>query len=266
MTVRVFWPAAWLAVVLVGCAPRGVVKPHAPDMTGLVESYESPTGVLDPDDTEALAATVALVNEGLARTELATRLRELLTELIKPVVPSDSDDDDGDSNGFQLNVKANGYLKAVRICPGWTLPSEVDPENGSIHATATFSEKGLDPVVWGTVVACRYRVGSTRVELSPAGANDGLRVYWGEGIDRETIETRDLVFSINLRVDIDGDSLPLEVDFRVVDGGSFEYLVPVDSGTLVVRADDDGTFVLRSREGTFSCDESFDCDLESRND
>lgn len=266
MIARAFWPAAGLVGLVLGCSPQGVVKPHAPDMTGLVESYDSPTGILDADDTVELAATVAVFSEVLARSEIATRLRELLGELIKPIVPSDSDESDGDINGLQLNVKANGYLNAVRICPGWTLPSVVDPDNGSIHATATFSEKGLDPVVWGTVAACRYRVGSTRVELSPVGDEDGLRVYWGEGIDRETIQTRDLVFSIHLGVDIDGDSLPLEVDFRVVDGGSFEYLVPVDSGTLVVRAEDDGSFGLRSRDGSFSCDESFDCDLESRND
>jgi len=234
-------------------------------MTGVVESYETPTGILDPDDTAELAATVAVFSEVLARTELATRLRELLGDLIEPVTPINSEQDDGDGR-FHLDVKANGYLEATRICPGWALPSEVDVGNGSIHATATFSEQGLDPVVWGTVAACRYRVGSTRVELASAGDTDGLRVYWGEGIDRETIETRDLVFSINLRVDVDGDQLPLEVDFRVVDGGAFEYLVPVDSGTLVVRADDDGSFLLRSRDGTFACDESFDCDLESRND
>jgi hypothetical protein len=259
------WPVAWLAGLAAGCAPQGVVKPHAPDMTALVESYDTPSGILDPDDTAELAATVAVFSEVLARTEIATQLRELLGELIKPIVPGDTQQDEGD-NGLQLNVKANGYLQATRICPGWTLPPQPDPDNGAIYATATFSEQGLDPVVWGTVAACRYRVGSTRVELTPSGDADGLRVYWGEGIDRETIETRDLVFSINLKVDIDGDAFDLDVDFRVLDGGAFEYLVPVDSGTLVVRADADGSFELRSRDGTFGCDESFDCALESRNE
>jgi hypothetical protein len=131
-----------------------------------------------------------------------------------------------------------------------------------VHATATFSEKGPDPVVWGSVAACRYRVGGTRVELTPAGDVDGLRVYWGEGVDRETIASKDLVFSIDVRADIDGESSALDVDFRVVDQGTLEYLVPVDSGVLVVRANADGTFVLRSRDGSFACAEDFDCDLE----
>jgi len=100
--------------------------------------------------------------------------------------------------------------------------------------------------------------------LSPAGGGDALRVYLGEGIGFQAIDARDLVFSIRSRVDIDGDSFPLDVDFRAVDGGALEYLVPVASGNLVVRADDDGSFELRSRDGTFACDESFECDSESR--
>jgi hypothetical protein len=100
--------------------------------------------------------------------------------------------------------------------------------------------------------------------LSPAGDGDALRVYLGEGIGFQAIDARDLVFSIRSSVDIDGDSFDLNVDFRAVDGDALEYLVPVDSGNLVVRADDNGRFVLRSRDGTYACDESFECDRGSR--
>ena len=44
---RTCWPVAGLAGLMFGCSTRGVVKPRAPDMTELVESYDSPTGVLD---------------------------------------------------------------------------------------------------------------------------------------------------------------------------------------------------------------------------
>jgi len=47
--------------------------------------------------------------------------------------------------------------------------------------------------------------------------------------------------------------------------GALEYRVPVASGVVIARANDDGTFLLRTRDGDFACDDSFDCDLESRN-
>src|SRR3954467_11408488 len=120
MIARASWPVAWFAGLLIGCSPPGVVKPHAPDMTRLVESYDSPSGVLDPDDTEELVATVAVFSEVLSRTQLDTRLRELLNDLVQPITPSESlQDDDDDDGGLRLNLRANGYLEATRICPGW---------------------------------------------------------------------------------------------------------------------------------------------------
>jgi len=39
--------------------------------------------------------------------------------------------------------------------------------------------------------------------------------------------------------------------------------VPVASGFLVVRADADGTFEVRSRQGRFACGADFECDVEA---
>ena len=113
------------------------------------------------------------------------------------------------------------------------------------------------------VAACRYRVGERRVELSEGRDGDAIRVYWGEAIDREALRTRDLVFSLALQGQLDETALELNVDFRLVEGGALEYLVPVGSGFLVVRADADGTFEVRSREARFACTEQFECDVEA---
>jgi hypothetical protein len=254
-------PAVGLAGVLLGCSNSGVVKPRAPDMTALVESYDRPTGELDPRDTADIAAAVGVVGTLLDNTEILPRVRELLGDLLDPVNFDDLNES-ADNGGLNLNLRANGYLKATRICPGWASSPEVNAANGSILATATFSQRGPDPVVWGTVDSCRYRVGDRRIELTPRGAGDALRVYWGEDVDRESLDTQDLVISVNLRADIDGESAAAAVDLRVLGDGALEYRVPVDSGVVIARANDDGTFQLRTRDGDFACDDNFDCALE----
>jgi len=258
------WLPVGLAGVLLGCSNSGVVKPHAPDMTALVQSYDRPTGELDARDTADIAAAVAVVGTLLDNTEILPRVRELLGDLVDPVNFDDLNES-ANNGGLRLRLRANGYLKATRICPGWASSAEVDAANGTILATATFTQRGPDPVVWGTVDACRYRVGNSRIELTPRDAGDALRVYWGEGVDQESLDTQDLVISVNLRADIDGESAAAAVDLRVLGEGALEYRVPVASGIVIARANDDGTFLLRTRDGDFACDDSFDCDLESRN-
>lgn len=255
-------PAVGLAGVLLGCSNSGVVKPRAPDMTALVESYDRPTGELDPRDTADIAAAVGVVGGLLDSTEILPRVRELLGDLLDPV-NFEGANESAQDHGVPLNLRANGYLKATRICPGWASSPRVDPANGTIHATATFSERGPDPVVWGTVDACQYRVGSRRIELTPRGEGDALRVYWGEDVDQDSLDTQDLVLSINLRADIDGESAAAAVDLRVLGEGALEYRVPVASGVVIARANADGSFQLRTRGGNYVCDDSFDCDQES---
>jgi hypothetical protein len=254
-------PAVGLVGVLLGCSNSGVVKPHAPDMTALVESYDRPTGELDPRDTADIAAAVGVVGTLLDSTEILPRVRELLGDLLDPV-NFDGVNESADKGGLNLNLKANGYLKATRICPGWASSPEVNLANGTILATATFSQRGPDPVVWGTVEACRYLVGGSRIELTPGGAGDALRVYWGESVDQDSLDTQDLVLSVNLRAEVDGESAAAAVDLRVLGEGALEYRVPVGSGVVIARANDDGTFLLRTRDGNFACDDSFDCELE----
>ena len=259
---RFVWRSFWLvglAGVPMACSTPGVVKPRPPDMTELVESYGQPSGVLDRSDSPVLAAAVGVFSQLLARTDLVARLREFLGELVDTV---NTDPAGAGTNGFRLTVKADGYLEATRICPGWTLPAAVDSGNGSVDLTATFSERGLDPVVWGTVAACRYRVADASVELTPIGEDDSVRVYVGQGLDSATLASQELVFSINVNANVDGESNDLAVDFRVLDDGALEFLVPVSSGSLVVHDNADGSFVVRSREGSFACAKGFDCNLE----
>lgn len=232
-------------------------------MGELLERYQSPTGSFDPGDAEELGVAVALYNDVVGETGIVGRVTDLLSEVIEPVTdlqrPEPEEVDTEADEPLQLSIRADGYVIATRICPGWTQPSVVDASNGKAVLTATFSEEGLDPVVWGSVTACRYRVSNRLIELTPSGARDAFRVYWGEEVSRETLAAGAL-FSLALRADVDGMSLDLDLDVRLAGQDALEYLLPASGGSVVVRANADDTFQVRSVEGSFECDEAFDCE------
>lgn len=170
----------------------------------------------------------------------------------------------------ELSLRADGYLVATRICPGWELPSVVDAANGTVRVTATFTEAGLDPVVWGTVSACRYRAAGSRIELTPSSERDALRVYWGEAVRRSAAAlgadagkgaAAGVVLSLALRATVEGAPLSLDLDLRLAEGNALEYLLPAGGGWVVVQASGEGSFAVRSIEGTYACDPSFACVL-----
>jgi hypothetical protein len=263
-----WWPLVAGLSVLCACSAPEFTKPQPPDMSELLESYQSPTGSFDPGNAEELGVAVTLFDEVVGDTDIVGRVTDLLSEVIEPVTAAqrraEPEEPDTDSDSpYQLSIRADGYVIATRICPGWTLPSVVDPGNGKAVVTATFSEEGLDPVVWGSVTACRYRVSSTRIQLTPSSARDAFRVYWGENVRRETL-TVGALLSLALRADIDGSALDLDLDVRLADEDALEYLMPTGGGSVVVRANADGTFAVRSSEGSFECDETFDCESDGQ--
>lgn len=258
------WRPAVVLSALCACAAPGVEKPAPPDMGQLLQRYESPTGSFDPEDSTAVATTVTLLDEVVGDTDVVPRVTELLREVIRPLTSlrrrEPEEPDTGSDQPFELSLRADGYLVATRICPGWTLPSVVDAENGQARVTATFSEAGLDPVVWGTVSDCRYRVGDRRIELVPSGEGDALRVHLGDGARLAALTEAGALLSLALRARVDGAELDLDLDLRLADDDALEYLLPAGDGWLVVRANEDGTFAVRSIEGSFECDEGFSCE------
>ena len=232
-------------------------------MRPLLQRYESPTGSFDPDDAELVALAVTSFQQLMGETDIVARISELLSDVIEPITdvqrPGPEQPDTGSDDPFQLSLSANGYLVATRICPGWTLPPAVDTGNGTARVTATFSEEGLDPVVWGTVSACRYRVEARRIELQPSSERDALHVYWGAAAGRSTLSVLGAIFSLALRADVEGVGLDLDLDVRLAENEALEYLLPLGGGSVVVRANADGSFGVRSVEGSFECDDSFSC-------
>lgn len=258
------WCVAATLGALCACTAPAFEKPQPPDMRALLQRYESPTGSFDPDDAEVLAAAVTLFGQVVGDTDVVARVTDFLGAVVEPITaiqPREPEEPDTGSEPFELSLRADGYLVATRICPGWTLPSVVDADNGLARVTVTFSEAGLDPVVWGTLEDCRYRVEDRRIELTPSGERDALRVYWGEGVRVSTLSEAGALLSLALRASVDGSQLDLDLDVRLADEDALEYLLPAGGGSVVVRANADGTFAVRSLEGSFDCDDSFSCEL-----
>jgi hypothetical protein len=252
------WLLALALAALCACSAPAFEKPQPPDMADLLRRYDSPDGSFNPDDAEAVGLLVMLFDETLGDTDIVGRVAELLNE-VTDLRNLQRDLTMQEDAPFQLSLQADGFAVLTRICAGWTLPSVVDPANGNAVVTATFSEAGVDPVVWGTVSACRYRVADTLIELTPSSDRDAFRLYWGEEVSGQRGSLEGALLSLALRADVNGDTIDLDLDVRLASDDSLEYLLPTEQGTVVVRSNGDGTFAVRSVEGSFECDEAYAC-------
>ena len=231
-------------------------KPPAPDMSALVESYRRPTARFDAQRLPELVAAVVVVDELLDRTSLRTELVNVLRDVLDAAVDASTRVDDE----LNLDLVADGYMRITRTCAGWSSPPAPDrANNGALLVTATFTQRGLDPTLWGDAERCRYLSGDVQVELQQeSGRSDAVRVNWGEAIEAESLDERALIVDMTLTAFLDGESLPLDFDFRSLGDGSIEYRIEQDDGSVIARIGSDNRVRLRAGNGTFDCDER-DC-------
>jgi len=252
---RVGVPCALLSSAVLACGSPHVEKPPAPDMTGLVESYERPSASFDPDRVPELLAAARAADEILDRTSLRTELVNVLRDVLDVAVDASTQVDDE----IGIDFEADGYMRITRICAGWAATASPDrAENGALLVTGTFSESGLDPTLWGESERCRYRSGDVQVELlQELGSTDAMKVYWGEAIEAATLDERALIVDMSLSARLDGEELPLDFDFRSLADGRIEYRIPQDDGSIIAGFGGDRLSV-RAGNGTFDCRE-LDC-------
>jgi hypothetical protein len=240
---------------LAGCGGPHVVKPTAPDMSELVALYERPDAAFDSAEAADIASALVLVDTLLERTSLREQLVDVLRQVLDEASGLSEPDDD-----LPLRIEADGYMLVTRICSGWAATASPDrTENGALLVNATFSERGLDPIVWGTAAACRYLSAGARVQLDqPFGASDAVSVYWGESVERENLEQRALLVDMNLAAAIEDQPLSLDFDFRSLENGNIEYRIPRRDGSLVAEVVGDRVR-LRAVDGTYDCDRALRC-------
>jgi hypothetical protein len=242
------------------CTSADVDKPVAPDMAGLVASYERPDAEFDEQDARLLVAALAAVDGLLDRTSLRTQLLDVLDDVIAQA----NDISDEENDPLRL-IDADGVMRVTRICSGWSPVSEPDlEENGSLQVTATFSDSSLDPVVWGAPSACRYLADDAEVELQPLrSGEDGVRVYWGDSVESADLSQRALLVDLTLDARIDGARLPLDFDFRSLPDEVIEYRVPLGERSLIAQVAADGGVSVRAGNGTFDCGVDLECSPRS---
>ena len=247
------------AIVLgaLGCGTPHIDKPSAPDMAPLIAAYEAPDAAFDAGAAGEIALAIALIDELLARTAL----REQLVDVLADILSQASDLSDLEGSGVDFTFEADGYMRITRVCAGWARPARPDRDaNGALLVTATFSQSGLDPLLWGAAEACRYSVGETQIELDRVGASaDAVRVYWGDAPSNRALNERTLLVDLNLAATVDGERLPLDLDFRSLVDGTLEYRIPRQDGSLIARVGAGDTVTLRARNGTFDCDRELRC-------
>jgi hypothetical protein len=256
---RRFWLALGVAGGLgaPGCSEPRIDKPPAPEMGQLIAAYEAPDAAFDEDAASDIALAIGVIDALLARTALREQLVDVLAEVLRQATEL-SGGEDGEAD---VSFEAGGYLRLTRICSGWALPARPDRDaNGALLLTATFSEDGLDPIVWGSSEACRYRAGDSQIELDQvAGSAAAVSVYWGSASSARDVSERTLLVDLDLEASIDAERVSLDIDFRSLVDGALEYRIARPDGSLIARVGTAAGVTLRAANGTFDCDAELDC-------
>lgn len=232
-------------------------EPAAPEMTELIAAYAAPDAEYAAGDASDISLAIALTDELLARTNLREQLIDVLAEVLRQATEL-SGGEDGEAD---VSFEAGGYMRFTRICSGWTLPATPDRgTNGALLLTATFSQAGLDPIVWGEADACRYRVGEAQIELDQiASRASAVSVYWGSAPSERDVSERTLLVDLDLEATIDAERLSLDIDFRSLADGTLEYRIPRPDGSLIAHVGTGEGVTLRAANGSFDCDAQLDC-------
>jgi hypothetical protein len=198
-------------------------------------------------------------------------MQPVLDEMLGPAIDEaddgEGDDDDDGASARRLapgrhdyTIEGDGFLRVTHTCRGFgAVAPPIDPEaNGALSAVVGFSERGLDPVIWGDFDRCEIVVDDRDVRF-----DGGVALYVGENLRIGGLGTQPILFQLGATVEVDGDELvDGGFDFQVcpprADGcapGTVELLIGAGEGeTLVFFVDasrEAGGF--RGANGTWDC-------------
>ena len=225
-----WFPYVLVAFAVIACGQTDPIeKPIPPDMSGLIEAYRNPTGELDAD---ALNGVVTEITELLGDVDTAEELVAILEEIVDEALAPDPeqaltgvlatggpDVQTAESVGTRrqgVTVQGDGFIAIRHICDGFGPDPDIDEdENGVIRLEATFSEQGVDPIVWGVLEQCKYMSGESELLLD-GEANLHLGTLGALNLDQEEVAAAPILFELAMRVDVDSETLLDEgLDFRV---------------------------------------------------
>lgn len=238
-----------LALVALACDDdEELVVP--PDITALVQAYETPTGAVEGEDVPCLgqAAITRIQSQQLGplRDVLAGALETLRVRLEASDFPVDTS-----PPSDQDTPRLRGVVRVESICRGWD-PQSTTPDqqrNGVIVLNALI-EGGLRPVIWGQATNCQARaqVGNTQVNVF---LNTSLVLFLYRGL-RSGGET---TFLVKMQGEVGNETSrqPVDVDFRA-STGSLDLRLPSRAGDIIASVGNDGQVVVRTRDGNFDFD------------
>jgi len=218
-------------------------KPVGPDMDALVAAYDSPTAALDQTVADELAVQLRDhlgITDSLAAVE--EEVRSLLEDVFEEEEAAASTrrrgeegeaEDQEDEVGRQITLEGDGFAIIERVCAGWGPEPTVDEDaNGSLRLTATFTEAGIDPVIWGELDGCRELIEGFQVR-----ADGGINVHTGAPLSLSRLGETPLLFQLLAEIEVDGEELPgQDLDFRLCPPGAAECR-PGTVEAMVERAD-----------------------------
>ena len=264
----------WLALALVasGCrndAPTGEVdKPIAPSMQATIDAYTAPNGWLDAAGVLELAGAVAQRTTVIDSLAVDVRVLDAARAAIAQI------NQQAGVQGFPqalsaevavsaqaLTVAGEGFLVVTRICDGWDVAPIADLANGTMELTVGFTEQGVDPVMWGSLALCKYRLNEHFVQLDGRSfdrSRGDVRVYIGNNVTTTTFGTfvEPVLVELEAQVILDGAEVAGLLSFQIdVNTRALAMLVPLVSGNVVVSLDAARlSTVVRAGNGTFTCD------------
>lgn len=261
------------ALLVGGCSRRAESesKPPAPNVSDVLQAFESPTLVVDDDVGAVLSPFIEEAIQLIEGLDLEGEVLDPIVEALEEETGEelDTSDDVADAlfhpEGKPARVRrieqpavleGDGFMRITRICSGWGEPVVDEEQNGQVVAILGFTEDGVDPVLWADFFACRYSTALGDAELSPGSGERGAQVILalGEAVPAQELVGHPIVFIVDVDATIDGEPLPIRLAFRNVYGDPrYELLLETDSGTAVLITEGDSLVGVRAENGTFAC-------------
>lgn len=262
-----------LALVASGCrndAPTGEVdKPIAPSMQATIDAYTAPNGWLDAAGVLELAGAVAQRTAVIDSLVIDVRVLDAARAAIAQVnqqrgvqaFPQALRAEGVAVSPQALTVAGEGYLVVTRICDGWDVVPIANLANGTMALTVGFTEQGVDPVMWGSLALCKYRLNEHFVQLDGRSldrSRGDVRVYIGNNVTTTTFGTfvEPILVELEAQVILDGAEVAGLLSFQIdVNTRAVAVLVPLATGNVIVSLDAARVgAVVRAGNGTFTCD------------
>lgn len=266
-----------LVLIVPGCrndAPTGEIdKPLAPSMQATIDAYTAPNGWLDAAGVLELAAAVTQRTTVIDSLVIDVRLLDAARAAIAQInqqagvqapvtgLPQALSAGDVAVSSQALTVAGEGYLVVTRICDGWDVMPVPNLANGTMQLTVGFTERGVDPVMWGSLALCKYRLNERFVQLDGRSfdrSRGDVRVYIGNNVTTMAFGTfvEPILVELEAQVILDGTEVAGLLSFQIdVNTRALSMLVPLASGNVIVSLDAARvSTVVRAGNGMFTCD------------